>query len=56
MRNEIYARHGKIFNTVEPQQYFKQKSWYKPEKAYIYESELSEIEKHNISFIQLHEK
>lgn len=56
MRNEIYARHGYIFDTEKIHYYFSQKSWYKPEKAYITESEFSEIEMHNIRFIQLHEK
>ena len=56
MRNEIYARNGYIFDNEELHYYFSQKSWYKPEKPYIKESEFSEIEKHNIDFIKLHEK
>ena len=29
-RNEIYARHGYIFNDPDLKAYFSKKSWYKP--------------------------
>ena len=29
-RNEIYARHGRMFNSIELQQYFATRSWYHP--------------------------
>ncbi len=29
-RNEIYARHGRMFNSIELQQYFATRSWYNP--------------------------
>ncbi len=30
-RNEIYARHGRMFNSEELQMYFNSKSWYRPQ-------------------------
>ncbi|WP_051656449.1 protein kinase domain-containing protein [Butyrivibrio sp. AE3004] len=30
-RNEIYARHGRTFNSEDLQEYFNSKSWYRPE-------------------------
>lgn len=53
MRNEIYARHGRKFNTVDLQQYFNEQTWYYP----IYSPEqfdnnlLSLLEKDNATFI-----
>lgn len=32
-RNEIYARHGRIFNNVALDEYFRSKSWYQPSVA-----------------------
>ncbi|MDO9390885.1 MAG: YARHG domain-containing protein, partial [bacterium] len=45
MRNEIYARHGKIFKTKELNEYFSDCSWYKPNPKFkenmfsVYEKE-----------------
>ena len=30
LRNEIYARHGRIFKDVDLQKYFEAQAWYKP--------------------------
>ena len=32
-RNEIFARHGRMFDTAEIQQYFDSRSWYVPKYA-----------------------
>lgn len=49
-RNEIYARHGRIFENEYLQNYFDSCSWYTPieDKTEVAETELSEIEKHNL--------
>lgn len=55
-KNEIYARHGRIFTSEDLNQYFNSKSWYRgtvaPEK--FSESVFSQVEKDNILFIQKH--
>jgi len=63
-RNEIYARHGWIFNRKDLDGYFKKRSWYTPrgdkkdrEKINkIIEKELNETEKKNIDLILKYEK
>lgn len=59
-RNEIIARHGRIFKDPIFKDYFENKSWYKgtiqPETFdENYNSELNEIEKKNIELIQKYE-
>lgn len=57
-RNEIYARHGRMFDTDEIREYFESKSWYdgtiSPED-FDY-SVLSDIERANVNFLLEHEK
>lgn len=53
-RNEIYARHGYVFESEEYNQYFSSKSWYNPNSDFN-SSELSEIELHNVAFIKEYE-
>lgn len=53
-RNEIYARHGRKFQTEEYSNYFKGKSWYSIKENYNYsddDSNLNEIERKNVQFI-----
>ena len=52
-RNEIYARHGKIFENGYLNSYFNSCSWYQPieGKKDVPDSELSQIEKDNIQKI-----
>lgn len=56
-RNEIYARHGRIFNDDGLQDYFNSQAWYTP----VYSSEefsdswLSDVEAENIEFIKSYE-
>ena len=38
MRNEIYARHGWVFNRRDLQDYFGRQSWYQP-KGNLYNRE-----------------
>lgn len=47
--NEIYARHGYIFQTPEVVALFSEKTWYSPDKSFD-ESCLSDIERYNIDF------
>lgn len=49
-RNEIYARHGYIFQTQEIQNYFAAKDWYTPNSSYD-GSGLSDVEKANVDAI-----
>jgi hypothetical protein len=55
-RNEIYARHGKIFTNSYLNSYFSSRSWYEPVSDTIEESELSQLELENIRLIQAQEK
>lgn len=53
-KNEVYARHGRKFNSPELQNYFNSKSWYKgtinPDA--FSESLLSDIEKKNVELLR----
>lgn len=57
-RNEIYARHGRRFNSADLYDYFSSKSWYVPsvDADKFDESVLNEAEKHNIKLIEEFEK
>lgn len=54
MRNEIYARHGYIFQKEDMKQYFNAKTWYKPLTNNV-NNLLTEIEKQNITLIRRYE-
>lgn len=49
-RNEIYARHGYIFKSLDLDNYFTSQAWY--EKIEEYDGELTDIEEHNVRVIQ----
>ncbi|HEV8215313.1 MAG TPA: YARHG domain-containing protein, partial [Gemmatimonadaceae bacterium] len=51
LRNELYARHGRRFETPWLRDYFKDEPWYTPRASFTI-AELSEIEKDNIKVIQ----
>jgi hypothetical protein len=51
MRNEIYARHGFIFQTREMKNYFNNQSWYNPVYNNVSHM-LTSIEKSNIAYIK----
>jgi hypothetical protein len=59
-RNEIYARHGRIFSLDWLQEYFESKSWYTPvyppSEFDTVEGMLSDVENLNISRIASLEK
>ena len=48
-RNEIYARHGRIFKDQQLAQYFSQFSWYSPTQTEVH---LSDLERKNVTLIQ----
>ena len=55
MRQEIYARHGKVFKEPWLQKYFASFDWYKPDPNFTDDS-LTELEKKNIATIAAYEK
>jgi len=54
LRNEIYARHGYVFQSKVLNDYFSCKSWYKPDPS-IKEITLSETEQANINLLKNYE-
>lgn len=54
-RNEIYARHGYIFNSDDLRFYFSKKSWYYPDASYDGKT-LNQVEKYNVELIQSRER
>ncbi|PKL80193.1 MAG: hypothetical protein CVV27_00840, partial [Candidatus Melainabacteria bacterium HGW-Melainabacteria-1] len=54
-RNQIYARHGRVFTHKALRDYFLSWPWYKPDPKYR-ESRLSAVEKANASLIYSLEK
>jgi hypothetical protein len=55
MRQEVYARRGKVFKEPWLQKYFSSFDWYKPDPEFA-ESSLSDIEKKNIATLLAYEK
>lgn len=55
MRNEIFARHGYIFQTAVMRTYFRRQPWYKPRYKDV-SSMLTDIESANIELIKKYEK
>lgn len=57
-RNEIYARHGRIFQDEGLQNYFESKPWYEgiiPAEEFSDSEELSSVERKNIALIKQYE-
>ena len=54
-RNEIYARHGYIFQSKELAEYFSRKDWYHPDSEFD-ESTFNEYEKYNSRYILNYQK
>ncbi len=54
LRNEIYARHGRIFKTVWIQQYFGSQPWYDPKEDFK-DEDISGTDKTNIETIVKYE-
>lgn len=55
LRNEIFARHGRIFRDKKLQSYFASFDWYKPDPKFD-ERTLTPIEKTNVRVILGHER
>jgi hypothetical protein len=55
IRNEVYARHGRIFQTPWLASYFRQFAWYTPRTDFS-DSELSSVENANIAMITTREQ
>ena len=55
MRDEIYARHGKVFKNEWTQKYFASFDWYKPDPKFT-DASLSAVEKANLTTIAAYEK
>ncbi len=55
MRQEIYARHGKVFKEPWLQKYFSSFDWYKADPEFS-DAALTEVEKKNIATIAAYEK
>ena len=55
MRQEIYARRGKVFKEPWLQKYFSSFDWYKPDPNFT-EASLTDVEKKNIATIAAYEK
>jgi hypothetical protein len=55
MRQEIYARHGKVFKEAWLQKYFSSFDWYKADTNFT-DDALTEVEKKNIATIAAYEK
>jgi len=55
MRDEIYARHGKVFKDPWTQKYFASLDWYKANPSYT-DASLSAVEKGNVAVIAAYEK
>lgn len=57
-RNEIYARHGRIFKSTDLDSYFRDKSWYSPSipADQFKDGYLNSVEFENVKFIVNYEK
>jgi hypothetical protein len=55
LRNEIYARHGKVFKDKWLQKYYASFDWYKPNQRYT-DATLTAVERQNAASIAAYEK
>ncbi len=51
LRNEMYARHGRVFKDPKLQEYFLSQPWYKPDPTFT-DNMLSEVETKNLAKIR----
>jgi hypothetical protein len=51
LRNTVYARHGRIFERMELQQYFDGRPWYKKRGDYT-DNDLTPVDRDNINLIR----
>ena len=52
IRNEIFARHGYVFEKAKYRNYFLSKPWYTPDYSFNYEYDLNRVEKANVDLIK----
>ena len=55
LRNEIYARHGRIFKDAKLQKYFAEQKWYQPNPEFK-DPDLNDIEVKNLAIIRAAEE
>jgi hypothetical protein len=55
LRNEVYARHGRVFKDADLQKYFEAQPWYKPNPDFK-DDQLNEIEAANLAKIKAAEE
>jgi hypothetical protein len=55
LRNEVYARHGRSFQTPWLAEHFRKYPWYEPGAEYS-DAELSAVEKANIALVTSREQ
>ncbi|WP_205525426.1 YARHG domain-containing protein [Pyxidicoccus trucidator] len=51
LRNAVYARHGRVFQAKDLQDFFSQESWYQPDPAYT-DARLTPEDKQHLDLIQ----
>jgi len=51
LRNTVYARHGRVFDSQDLQQYFRSRPWYNPRASYS-DSELTDADRANVALIK----
>jgi eukaryotic-like serine/threonine-protein kinase len=51
LRNTVYARYGRVFDSNDLQRYFSNRSWYRPRRDYS-DSELTAADRANVSFLR----
>ena len=55
LRNTVYARHGRTFDSKDLKEYFSIRSWYRADPAYS-DARLTPVDKRNLELIQQAEK
>jgi len=55
LRNAVYARHGRTFDSKDLKEYFSIRSWYRADPAYT-DARLTPVDKRNLEIIQQAEK
>jgi hypothetical protein len=55
LRNAVYARHGRVFDSKELKEYFSGYQWYRADPAYT-ETRLTPVDKRNLEILQQAEK
>ena len=51
LRNTVYARYGRVFDSSDLQQYFNNRPWYRPRRDYS-DSQLTAADRANVNFLK----